>query len=160
MTARIVELANAITADLYEAAQGGRFCREFAPVRSYAPEDMKLDKHGELRIDVVPVGHDSAEMDDRAHLAYVSGIDIGIRYKFSQGDSTSTGEIDMSEIDGLAKLVEQVYEFLAGKRFCEAIWRDGSIRAVYVPKHLREWRQFTGIIRVRFEIDAELEDCP
>lgn len=156
MAARIVELADALTADLAEAARGSRFARQFDPQRSYVPDDVKLTKADELRVDVVVGGHDESELLDRGTVGYTSRIKIGLRYKFSQGDSTPTGEIELSEIDDLVLLVEQIYEFLAKKRYCEATWRDSSIRATVVAEHLRTNNQFTGLLFVRFRVPAPL----
>ena len=66
-----------------------------------------------------------------------------------------------ADVDGLVALVEEIHESLAAERldqFEDAIWRDASIRATYVRQHLREWGQFTAILRISFDLLAELTE--
>jgi len=151
MTAVLVKTADDVT-----AALNGQFAGTFAAVRSYADDEMELTEPGQLRVDVVPVGHDEAELASRGAVKFLSGIDIGLRRKFGDADKNPDGTIDQTKIDALVELSEQVYLFLAGKRIDVAAWRDATFRSTYVRKHLREWCQFTCIIRVRFHNTREL----
>jgi hypothetical protein len=157
MTAKIVQLADAVTAALAEA----EFSVEFVPERSYADWTMQLEDSDTLHVDVVIVGHEASELDDRGDIAYVDAIDIGVRYKFGPEAREPDGRLRNADVDGLVALVEEIHESLAAERldqFEDAIWRDASIRATYVRQHLREWGQFTAILRISFDLLAELTE--
>lgn len=156
MTARIAELADAVTKELADQAASGAFGVVFAPERSYVPLDAKLLEDGVTRVDVVIAGHQEAALRDRAHVVYAAALDVGIRYKFKQDSQETNGQIANSEVDPLVCLVEQVYEYLAKKTLCEAEWRDASVSSTFIREHLKDWRQFTGVIRVRFDVEAPL----
>ncbi|HJS06711.1 MAG TPA: hypothetical protein VJ809_03600 [Pirellulales bacterium] len=152
MTAALVKVADDVTA----ALNGQTFVPSFTAVRSYADDEMELTEPGALRVDVVVVGHDEAELSSRGVVRFQSGIDIGVRFKFGKDEQGSDGKIDKAEIDKLVELSESIYLFLARQRLDLAVWQDAAFRSSYVRKHLREWRQFTCIIRVRFDTHHQL----
>lgn len=146
-------IADELTADLAT----GSFTTSFAPERSYADEAMQLKDAGSLRVDVVVVGYDDADLSDRAHVALEPGLDIGIRKKFEQADQdAATGRVTNEAIDPLVGLTEEILIFLVKKRLSSAVWRDAKFRSTIVREHLRDWKQFTAIIRVRFHTTAPL----
>jgi hypothetical protein len=146
MSCQLTTLADDLTAELAT----GSFTTSFAPERSYADDEMQLTEAGDLRVDVVVVGHDDVELADRAHLALTLGIDIGIRRKFTTQEQDADGRVPNATIDPFVLLVEELLVFVAKKRLSSSVWRDSKVRSTIVREHLRDWRQFTGIIRIRF----------
>ena len=154
-TAQLVELAEAITTTLAAASFATGV---FIPVRSYADWNDTLDELNEdLQVDVVPVGHDIAELEARESMKYESGVDVAVRKRFgTASQNASTGRIELAEIDDLVLLVEQIHELFCKEAVTsatiDASWLDTTIRATYIREHLREHRQFTGIVRIRYRL--------
>ena len=105
MTAKIVQLADAVTAALAEA----EFTVQFVPERSYADWTMQLEDTDALHVDVVIVGHEATELDDRGDISYVDAIDIGIRYKFGPEAREPDGRLRNADVDALVALVEEIH---------------------------------------------------
>ena len=151
-----VSIANAVVVDLATA----NLSQSFTPVRSYADWVQPLEhddtlKERTLYVDVVPVATGlEIEAASQATLAYTCPIDIAVRYKFGQDTmNNDTGRIELAEIDKLMLLVQEIHEHFTLERmqsFDAASW-SGTKRLVAPHKpHLREFRQFTGIVRVTF----------
>lgn len=136
------------------AIQGHTFSLPFEAERSYANWDLKLEDAAGLRVDVVPVFNPNSEMDSRGSLKYELAVDVGVRKRLGLDAQAESGQIDVEEIDRLVFLVEELHEFFLGRRLNDesnAIWTAVDIRAAYIPRHLKELRQFTGLIRLSFE---------
>lgn len=154
----IIDLADAIVADL----KANDFGLVIPWERSYGDWDLKL-KDSELtapRGDVVPVFNSTVGLETRGSLLYALDIDISIRRRFEPTDVDETGRIYRAEIDDLVSLVESVHEYFAkGSPTTVTNWRSGDaekIQAWYVKSHLREWNQFTGIIRLNYSASKDL----
>lgn len=157
MPAVLVDVADAVKEEL----KLGTFACEIFPERSYADWEMRLEDIDKTQVDVVPVGVRRTELDARQTLLYLCDVDVGVRRRFS-GDDTDdyTGRVELSEVDTLVLLVEQLHEYMTdadnnGRRLTEytsAVWQECDIRSSFVRDHLREMRQFTGIIRVSYEV--------
>ena len=82
--------------------------------------------------------------------------DIVVRQKLSVPEQDpSTGRIELAEIDVLVGLVLEIHQFFLAARLASydmAVWDKTEVRAAYIPKHLRQHRQFTGIVRVTFDV--------
>ena len=156
MSAVLVDVATAITAELAAASLG----QTFVPARSYADWDEQLEDAGTLHVDVVPVNYDESALDSRESIGYVVSCDVGIRKRFGTDDQeVSTGRIELAEIDDLVLLVEAIHEFFIERRLAgyeSAVWRETKIRSAYIRKHLREYRQFTGMIRVSYDVSKAI----
>jgi hypothetical protein len=154
----LVRVADAV-AELLTSASS-RLDLEYVAQRTYPPKDLNLGELTGLRVDVIPVAHAESKTIDRSRRTqYLCEVDIGIRKKFRKEERDSTsGEIHLDEVDRLVEFVEQIHDFLTdpdGQRRLpgaqlDATWEDTKIRATYVQRHLREWQQFTGIVRVSY----------
>lgn len=136
--------------DLAAEMVNGLFSTDFTPERSYADEDMELTAAGELRVDVVIVGEANIELHDRAHLGADFILDIGVRYKFGTDEQGADGRIANDAVAPYELLLQELLVFVAKKRLTDAVWKGSEVRTRRVNKHLREWKQFTGILRVTF----------
>lgn len=147
--ARLVAVAKEVEA-LIDAAS---FSSEFELERSYADWDLELEEADCVRVDVVPVGHESTELTSKRYLEYEIQIDVAIRKRFDVTDQTDEGRIDVEEIDALVRLTEEMSEFFMADRFTnltDTAWSSTDIKAAPVKQHLRAMRQFTGIVRLGF----------
>lgn len=158
-TAVSVAIAQAVADEIGQIEFGGQ---PIAAVRSYADWELELSDAGTLNIDVVAVSTEQkSELLARgAKAKYVIPIDIAVRYRFdpSQQDD-DTGRIDLEQIDQLVLLVETLHEQFLPNRLTEfqaGVWIETKILVCPVLKHLRELRQFTGIVRVTFEAAKDL----
>lgn len=157
----LVQVADGMTAELAAAHDSGKFAGlVFTPERSYADwKDDELEDLDCLHVDVVPVGHDSSDQEDRGAVGYVCTSDIGIRKKFGPRSNAQSGRIRRTEIDRLVLLVEEIHEHFCMERlptFESAIWRETKIRTTFSRRHLRDMRMFLGVIRVSYDVSQAL----
>jgi hypothetical protein len=156
MSAVEVSIADAMVDGLASAS----LSQSFTPVRSYADWVQPLEhddtlKESTLYVDVVPVATgQEIEAASQVTLGYTCPIDVAVRYKFGQDKMDSdNGRVVLAEIDKLMLLVQEIHELFTLRRmqsFVEAAWQ-GTKRLVAPHKpHLRDFRQFTGIVRVTF----------
>ena len=126
--ADIVKLAEAVAAEITE------------PVKAevlFAPElDLKTLK--EMRIIVVPVGIDMKPLS-RGCSEDSLKVQIGVLKKCTEDD-----------VPELVKLVETLGRGFLDKRLADATCMAVKYNPLYSPEHLRERRQFTGVIELTF----------
>jgi hypothetical protein len=151
----LIQVADAIAHEL----NGKAFSFEFEAARAYADFDEQL-LSDMLRAEVVPVGPLPTELDGRYSVAYQCSADIVLRKRFTPDDMEQVSGMDAARVkpcvvDPYVALVEEINEWLIAKRLTDmedAVWRETSIVAAVVHKHLREWQQFTGILRVTYDV--------
>ncbi len=142
----------------------------FTLERSYADWDLDLSSMDDLatpdaeklRVDVVAhTTEQKTELSTRGTMRFLIPIDVAIRKKFGQSDqNTTTGRINISEIDSLMQFTEEMLLLLVKERTndaLDAVWEDEpKIIAAPVNEHLREMHQFTSIIRTTFRADVAI----
>ena len=135
---------------VYDAIDGHDFGIEFDLERSYADWELERDQEMPLRVDVVPFRHSKIELASRAGITYEVEVDIAVRMSFGQDSQGAGGRIPNEEIDPLVKLVEDIHEFFVKEIVGsgDQPWIASVIRAPFVPQHLRNLRQFTGLVRI------------
>lgn len=156
MTAVLVDTATAVVAALTD----GDYSQEFTPRRSYADWELPLKKVTGLLCDVVPITAPKTELWENNAIKVEPAADIVFRRRFSvDSQNEETGKIKIEDIDALVALVEEVHASLCASRpeeFEDASCETPQIVMAYSAKHLREFRQFTGIIRVPYTVLKEL----
>jgi len=169
-----VRVAEAVKARI-EAGADSLTERDYTVRRSYLEYDLDLNglesaalaDSEKLLIDVV--AHSTlqeSELTARNVVKFIVPVDIAVRRKFGDADhDRSTGRIKVEEIDRYVLLVEELHLMLTSARlvavdFPYAVWDNdkGGTRIVVNPDrdHLRELRQFTGIVRVFLRVDEAL----
>lgn len=119
--------------------------------------ELPLEDEDELHVDIVPAGL-VCQADSRASLAYDVYVDVAVRFKFGTSEQETDGAIAVEEIDGYIELLEEIGELLADpdNRMlpgdAKPVWIGNEIRAPWVPQHLREFRQYTGIMRSTYRV--------
>jgi len=164
MSAIPILLADAITAVINADQSANAFGQSFTAQRSYPTWDDDFATLKTLAVDVVFVssaasGGALAELDSETTVDTEPAIDIAVRKRFQPSDRESNGELKTSSVDPLVKLVEKIYEQLAGDRMqaitlasgVSANWIDTTIRTYCDYKRLREGC-FLGCVRIRFNV--------
>ena len=155
MLAILVSTADAVRSALADH----RFGQEFEPVRSYADWELPLEDSDELHADVVPVGSPDMELESRGSIAYAPQVDIVIRKRMAKEQQETDGTLILPEIDDLVLLVQEIAEYFMADRLTEfedAAWAGTQMLAAFKPSHLRQYRQFTGIVRLTFTAQTDL----
>jgi hypothetical protein len=158
MSSVLLAVADALAADL----NAHSFSVPFAAERSYADAEYQLETaDGTLQCDVVPASELKTELDDRGTVRYLASAFAVFRRKFAGDDieqigSTEQTRVKATAVDPLVALVESASEWLTGlerlTNHPDAVWNSTNIEAAVVHKHLREWSQFTGIIKTTYEV--------
>lgn len=154
-TAILVSTAGAVLTALEDES----FSQDFEPKRSYADWDLPLEGSEGLHVDVVPVNAPDFELESRGSISYAPQVDIVIRKQLSQEEQDVDGGLVVSVIDALVYLVEEIAEFFVTDRFSQIesiIWLRTQILAAYKASHLRQYHQFTGIIRLTFSATTDV----
>lgn len=156
-----VELADVVEALRQQLEDNvANFSVQFTPERNYADWEVKLEELDRLRVDVVLHSTEiETELAVNGYIKYEVPIEIAVRKRFGKGETESSGRINIEEIDRLVLLVTQIHEFLCKDRlddYEDAVWVETNIRAAYTPRHLRGFRQFTGIVRTKYNVTKAL----
>ena len=168
-------IAAAVAQAVVDKIQASALEHDFTPERSYADWELKLENMDlldlrdidKLHVDVV--AHTTQQQQDvsaRGMARFIQPVDIAVRRKFGQDkQKEDTGRIKIEEIDALVLLVQQLclmftQVLLDVTDYPGAVWdsENGGTSILYNPdqKTLREKRQFTGLIRIFFRVDAPL----
>jgi hypothetical protein len=157
-----VMAASAIVA----ALNAGTFSQTFAPVRSYAQwqRPFEVAEAVGLQVDVVPFSPMADDLFTRGSVKYSPAIDIVIRKKFAAEDleevpGENEARVKAQLVDALVALLEEINQALIARRIGtggKVVWQDTRILATYIPKHLRENHQYTGVIRLTTNVVKDL----
>ena len=138
-------------------------------LRSYAEWDLDLAKmdglevaeSDKLRIDVVShTTEQTTELSSRTSRQYLIPIDVAVRKRFGANlQDEVNNRINVEEIDELILLTQELQELFTKLRTADtlnAVWQSTTIVSAPVREHLRELRQFTGIVRIIFRADVTI----
>jgi hypothetical protein len=156
MASELEQVADALCQELVD----GSFSMDFAPEVTFDAA-MRLEDAETLHVDVVPV-RSEPERQTRGQVTWTNYCDIGIRYRFGTSHQDSgTGKVDNAHVHLLLELeqeiVEAVYSVERLTNYPSAVIAYGpEVRVGWVPKHMVEWNQFTGIVRVGFRTETEI----
>lgn len=104
----------------------------------YSLKDLKT-----LRVTVIAPLVDSVDISRSANIDIIT-VNIVIQ---KQVDPANVAAIDL-----LADLVEEIAESFRGTRFKKWIWLGTKIATPYDPEDLSEWRTFTSVIELQYQI--------
>lgn len=165
MASILVQVADAVTAELKVGVDAGEFVLTFTPVRSYADWDLDIADEDAKRVlvDVVPVSRERVvDIDSRASVEPVFQIDIGVRKKFTGDEVDSdSGRVNRDDVDALIELVQQIGNRTILERlatFTDAVFDPENPPTVldYSRAHLREMRMFFGFVRLTYRVSQTL----
>lgn len=129
-------------------------------------ESSELSDTEMLLIDVVAHStQQETELSARGKNRFTVPIDIAVRRKFGDNEKDkATGRIKIEEIDRYVLLIEELHLMFTAQSlandFPYSVWDNdkGGTRILANPDrdHLREMKQFTGIVRVFLRADVNL----
>lgn len=139
----IIDIANGVVGELNSPTSpiAGLATAE----RAYSPvfdlHDMK-----DLHVTVVPRGLEMSAASRSLTQSEVQ-IDIGVQEKLDSKEQ--------SEIDGLMVLVEQIADYLRGRRLGavpEVVWLKTENNPIFAQEHMGELRQFTSVLTATYRV--------
>lgn len=145
-----VDISKAIVAELQAGMAAGTFgATRFVVERAYMVEyELKAIK--DMIVTVVP---ESLEISTfvRTRDVETNRIDIAVRKRLGAGVD-KIAEID--EVDGLIEVVRSLTRHFRRLQLTglDVTIKSVSNQPIYVPQHLREWKQFTSVIRMAYEV--------
>jgi len=145
--AAIVQIAQAVTDKLN--ATGTTWSQQFTATRLY---DLTTElKDDGLHVDVA-IREDAGDIASRGETEDQVAIDVAVRKK---------GAVTPDAIDPLVRLLEELKDAFVAERLETAAageaWCYGWARKpAYYPSHLREFRQFTGVLTLKFKLSRSL----
>lgn len=150
------------TADAVRATIAtGSYSLTIEPELAY-DTDLALEDADTLHVDIVPAGL-TQEADSRASLAYSALIDVAVRYRYSQTQrNDTTQKVTHDNLEMYVDLLEEISEHLAtpANRALtdkpKATWLRNDMKMPWLPQHLREHGQFTGIFQATYYVARDL----
>lgn len=147
-TAAIITLADEVVKDLNNRAS--LFGHAYKAERKYRPV-VQLEDVDNLVV-TVTLGGWTKEPDTRKEWSHQFVIDIGIQYRAGP----KTGNEATKTFDGLLSLAEQIGDTYEDTRptladcVLTAVEYGGPSGLPYLPAHIQDLNQFTGVIRLTF----------
>lgn len=157
--ARLVEVAEAATAQINAAVEDGYFVgHQFKAKRTWASWKSEITSNTCLQVDVRAMRYDTSELDDRGSIDYQCSIEIYIRKEFGEEDRGQDREIRTEVVDKLVRLTEQLHELFVENPETDddIIWNDSKVLAVADPDHMARGQYF-GAVRVMFDAPREID---
>ena len=141
--AKITDIAEAVKNEL----NAGEFSQTFTAERHYQPvfelKDMK-----NLHVTVVPKDVE-LQLATRNTSQHDCRVDVAIQKKLEG--------TDLSEIDELMGLVEEIITFLSRRKLTSvpnALWIKTVNEPIYAAEHMEQFRQFTSIVTLTYRMVA------
>jgi len=139
-----IDTADAVAAEL-NAAEAGTFSEEFEARRLVLPK-FELADLADLKVSVVPKGVEFENASRDARRCDIS-VDIGVQQKVGK-------DID-AEVERLCGLVEQIADYLAGRRLIASGMSGVSFLSIanepiYSTEHLADDLVFTSVLTVTY----------
>lgn len=156
MSSILHDIADAVK-DLLDAAT---LSKAF-DVRLAYDTELQLEDLDTLSVDLVAAGL-TVSSESRSSLEYNAVLDIAVRYRFGVAEQETDGSIAVEEIAEYLELLEEIGEHLADPdnrqlaTTTPATWISNEIRFPWVPEHLRNNRQYTGILRATYYAAKDL----
>ena len=146
--AALVALADEVTKDLSQRSAG--WSQSFVAQRKYLPK-VELSDTDTLHVTVAISGW-RKQPDSRSTWAHEFDVDIGIQYRASD----KSAEEATDKFDALLLLCQQIGDTYEDTRptisdcVLTSVEYGGPTGLPYVPQHINELNQFTGVIRLTF----------
>lgn len=140
----IIEIADAVTAEL-NAAAPGTFTQTFTAERKVLPF-YELQDLVALKVTVVPKAVEITG-STRSASQHDFALDIGIQKKLGSPGTLET------EVESLGNVVDQIAEYLRQRKLTAApfaAWVSTINDPLYAPEHLLEKRVFTSVLTLTY----------
>lgn len=156
MSEPLIDVAEAVVVDL-NLAPLSNFGFAFTALLSYAEWDLELTDNT-LHVDVVPVGYMTSELADRSgQVEHAVAVHIAVRKRLKR--ATLTKRFVPADVKALITATRKINDFFVLRELttmASAIWvqvpGESPIESAYDRDHLRLNSQFTGIVKVAYEV--------
>ena len=138
--ALLVDIADAVVTEL----NGASLSMPFTAARAYLPQ-FDLVEMVDLHVTVVPRTTTRVFVTrEKTQREYV--IHVGVQQKLQS--------LALAEPDGLMDLVEEIADLFHGNTLTdpECVCMSAETAPTYVPEHMDEMRQFTGVVALTFRL--------
>lgn len=157
--------AQAIAQAIVDQLAVGTWDVEFTPNRRYAASWLKVNDGDAENVHVdVCQGEEVTNIISRSSKNHVCEVTVAIRKKFGTSERDGT-DIDLVALDSLSKLQSDIVDWFnsdvanwnidvsADTGIINAIARlsPTPIKSTYLPSHLIQMHQYTGVITVEFQ---------
>ena len=136
------QIADAVCSDLND----GTFSQSFTATRLYLP-NFKLQEMDDLHVTVVPRSITS-DLSARSNTRFDCVVDIAVQKKVDPTDV-------QHDCDELTVLVREIATYFRRRRltaYQTANWLGDSNDPVYIPEHLDQMHQFTGVLKLTYVV--------
>jgi hypothetical protein len=172
MSSVVEQVAAAVTAELEIGEAAGAFSRAIQTERAYDTE-MELEDTNIISVLCVPMvskrRRESGGGPNGGTWIRDVRLEILVRKRYSQSDYDASGKIVTASIDPYVELLEQIDNYLADSEhevlttmptaeYTEPTEKNVDREIVkgcgvyWFVKHLKDYHQFTGLIRVAYSV--------
>jgi hypothetical protein len=147
MASLVSEIADAVVEEL----NAGGFSQAFTAAKAFRFL-ADLGDLATLSVVVVPASQEIARLDRQQNRHEVA-VDVVVRKKVT--------ETEGEEVEDLLSLVDEIGDFFRLRRLAaypEAVWMRTENAPLYVPQHLDQLRQFTGVLTLVFWVARSVGD--
>lgn len=143
----LIEIAEAVK----DRLNAGSWSQEFTAERVY-DLTAELDDDGVVHVDVA-VRDDAGDFETRGTTQGISGIDIAVRKKCG---------CTVAELDALMLFTRELLDsFIETRRLTtdtlgDAWFQSWERNPAYYPRHIRDFKQFTGMLTLQFLLVREI----
>ncbi len=170
MASRMQQVCDAVVVLLEAGESAGQFTKPIVTERQYDTV-LQLEDTDTISVLVVPVRSEPNRITEGTYGDDIV-IDVLVRKRFAQTDYNSEGLVDKILIDEYVDLLEQIQGYMMDPdnhqldTYTDAVLqefdsgeldrneRDLGIRFAWIPKHLAEWHQYTGVVRVCYRVEV------
>ncbi len=172
MASRLQQVAEAIVLQLEAGEAANVFSKAIATERQYDTE-IALEDTDIISVMAVPVRSNRTRKSTGTWNRDCV-FDVMVRKRFAQSDYNAAGGVDREQIDEYVALLEEIDDYLATPAqhqltaYPDAIYleddtheadstltRDLGIVWPWIPRHLHEWHQYTGVVRVAYQVEVD-----
>lgn len=171
MASRLQQVAAAVVALIEQGEAQGVFAHSITTERKY-DTNLQLEDTDVISVQVIPAISNRTRLSQNTWNRDIA-LDVMVRKRFSSTSFDTDGLIEKEDVDTYVELLEQIDDWLAvrsnsplpayelatyieddTKEADNNIVRELGIRFPYLPDHLRELHQYTGILRVAYHVEA------
>ena len=172
MASSTESVCNAVVALIESGEAQGKFARSIVTERKY-DTSLQMEDTDTISVLVIPAGSTRTRISQATWNRDIA-VDVVVRKRFASTSFNDAGLIETEDIDPYIELLEQIDDWLAKRdnailpTFKQAVYieddtrlsessivRPLGIRYPYHPDHLRDFHQYTGIVRVAYAVESE-----
>lgn len=145
-----IDVANGVVTDINSGSYSG--FDDLTAVRHYLPK-FKLPEMSSLKVVVVPTAKLSSPAN-RSVRARTISVDVGVMKKLLKPFESDDGKTELDALSGLLESIEdRLWSLGRLSTNVAARLTIADIDPLYDQEHLRELNQFTGVLRLTYQVN-------